>query len=217
MLHKETVSKRTLDLINRLMADDHLKSFYLVGGTALSLMIGHRISVDIDLFTDRDFNAEKSSQYLQKHYQTDLNSISKNSVSGFIENIKFDLIAHRYPHVKPLLTIEGIRMISIYDIAAMKVNAIVGNGTRVKDFIDVYYLLKEMSFHELIDTYLKKYPNVNPVIAKASLRYYNDIDFTVSVTMIKEELKWKDIERSIKKSISLYEKETRSKPGNFVN
>lgn len=217
MLHKETVSKGTLDLINRLMADDHLKSFYLVGGTALSLMIGHRISIDIDLFTNRGFNAEKSSQYLQEHYQTDLNSISKNSVSGFIENIKFDLIAHRYPHVKPLLIIEGIRMLSIYDIAAMKVNAIVGNGTRIKDFLDVYYLLKEMSFHELIDSYLKKYPDVNPNIAKAALRYYNDIDFTVSVTMIKEELKWKDIERSIKKSISVYEKEGLSKPGDLVN
>jgi hypothetical protein len=217
MLHKETVTKGTLDLINRLMADDYLKSFYLVGGTALSLLIGHRISIDIDLFTNRGFNAEKASRYLQKHYQTDLNNISENSVSGFIENIKFDLIAHRYPHVKPLLTIEGIRMLSIYDIAAMKVNAIVGNGTRVKDFLDVYYLLKEMSFHELLDAYLKKYPDVNHTIAKASLCYYNDIDFTVSVTMIKEELKWTDVERSIKKSIRLYEKEKRSSPGDIVN
>lgn len=74
-----------------------------------------------------------------------------------------------------------------------------------------------MSFHELIDSYLKKYPDVNPNIAKAALRYYNDIDFTVSVTMIKEELKWKDIERSIKKSISVYEKEGLFKPGDLVN
>lgn len=217
MLYKETVSKRTLDLINRLMADDHLKSFYLVGGTALSLRIGHRISIDIDLFTDKEFNAEKASQYLKKHYQTDLNTISKNSVSGFIENVKFDLIAHRYTHVKPILTIEGIRMLSIYDIAAMKVNAIVGNGTRIKDFIDVYYLLQEMSFQELLEAYLKKYPDVNTNIAKASLRYYNDIDFTVSVTMMKEELKWKEIERSIKRSINLYDKERQSKPKGFIN
>lgn len=180
-------------------------------------MIGHRISIDIDLFTDKEFNAEKASQYLKKHYQTDLNIISKNSVSGFIENVKFDLIAHRYTHVKPILTIEGIRMLSIYDIAAMKVNAIVGNGTRIKDFIDVYYLLQEMSFQELLEAYLKKYPDVNTNIAKASLRYYNDIDFTVSVTMMKEELKWKEIERSIKRSINLYDKERQSKPKGFIN
>jgi len=53
MLHKETVTAGTLDLIRRLMDDAHLQQFYLVGGTALALMLGHRISIDIDLFTDK--------------------------------------------------------------------------------------------------------------------------------------------------------------------
>lgn len=59
MLHKETIEAETLDLIYRLVADENLKRFNLVGGTALALMIGHRISVDIDLFTDTEFDAEK--------------------------------------------------------------------------------------------------------------------------------------------------------------
>lgn len=208
MLHKETVTTGTLDLINRLMADDHLKVFYLVGGTALSLMIGHRISIDIDLFTDQEFDAPELAQYLKNNYRTDLNSVSKNSISGFIEDIKFDLISHRYTQIKPLLTIEGIRMLSI--LAAMKVNAIVGNGTRIKDFLDIYYLLKEMRYQDIIESYLKKYPDVNAGIAKASMLYHKDIDFTISVTMLKEDVKWKDIGKSIKMAITGYEKEKKT-------
>lgn len=161
MLHKETVSEGTLDLINRLMADEQLKDFYLVGGTALSLMIGHRISIDIDLFTDKDFDAPLVAEYLKSQYETEVRSVNKNSVSGFMEGIKFDLISHRYPHVKPIEIRDGIRMLSLNDIAAMKVNAIVGNGTRIKDFIDIYYLLKELSYRQIIESYVKKYPDVS--------------------------------------------------------
>ena len=68
MLHKETVEASTLDLIYRLMADEDLKEFNLVGGTALSLMVGHRISVDIDLFTDNPFDAERLGALLSAKY-----------------------------------------------------------------------------------------------------------------------------------------------------
>lgn len=209
MLHKETVTAGTLDLINRLMEDDQLKTFYLVGGTALALMIGHRISIDIDLFTDKEFDANEAARYLKNNYDADLNSVSKNSVSGFIEDVKFDLISHIYPHVNPLLTIEGIRMLGLHDIAAMKVNAIVGNGTRIKDFLDVYYLLKEIPYQQILEAYLKKYPNVSAVVARASLLYYKDIDFTTSITLIKETLRWKDVEKNIKSSIAEYDKKNR--------
>jgi len=209
LLHKETITGGTLDLIDRLMADSLLVKFYLVGGTALALMIGHRISIDIDLFTDEEFNAAEIAHYLQENYRTDINSISTNSVSGFIEDVKFDLISHRYIHVKPILIIEGIRMASLVDIAAMKINAIVGNGTRIKDFLDIYYLLQKMTYSEILEAYLKKYPDVNATVAKASLLYYVDIDFTISITLIKGALKWKDVEKSIKKAIKSHEMTTR--------
>jgi hypothetical protein len=71
MLHKETVEASTLDLIIRLMADENLKEFRLVGGTALALIIGHRISIDIDLFTDKPFDAEKLGSILSAKYKLD--------------------------------------------------------------------------------------------------------------------------------------------------
>lgn len=206
MLHKETVSEGTLDLIHRLMADEQLKDFYLVGGTALSLMIGHRISIDIDLFTDKNFDAPVIAEYLKSKYETEVRSVNKNSISGFLEGIKFDLISHRYPHVKPIEIIEGIRMLSLNDIAAMKVNAIVGNGTRIKDFIDIYYLLKQISYGQVIESYVKKYPDVSPRIARASLLYHKDIDFTMNITLLKDRVSWPAIEKGIRSAISAHDK-----------
>ena len=97
MLHTSAVEARTLDLIKLLMADAGLKDFFTVGGTALSLQIGHRISIDIDLFTEKDFNAVSLRQYLELHHQmTDAKTIV-NGIFGFIDNIKIDMIAHKYP------------------------------------------------------------------------------------------------------------------------
>lgn len=207
MLHKETVTAGTLDLIRRLMDDAHLQQFYLVGGTALALMLGHRISIDIDLFTDKEFDTAQMVKYLSANYETELKSTGKNSITGFLEGIKFDLIAHQYPYVKPVINLEGIRMLSLHDIAAMKVNAIVGNGTRVKDFLDVHFLLKNITYEEMINAYLKKYPDVSANMARSSLLYHKDIDFTVPVTMIKDGLKWKEVDRSIRSAIADYEKQ----------
>ena len=67
MLHKETVSPSTLELLTTLMKDCRLKHFVLVGGTSLSLQLGHRISVDLDLFSDLSFDESELSSYFQKY------------------------------------------------------------------------------------------------------------------------------------------------------
>ena len=120
MLHTETVEAGTLDLIKRLMADAELHDFFMVGGTALSLLIGHRISIDIDLFTEKDFDASALRRYLEQyHRMTDAKTIG-NGIFGFIDNVKIDIIAHKYPLIKPLQIIDGIRMSSLEDIGVMK-------------------------------------------------------------------------------------------------
>ena len=125
MLHKETVAAETLDLINRLMADEDLQNFNLVGGTALALMTGHRISVDIDLFTDTAFDAKRLSSILSNKYRIENLETDSNTINCFIEDIKVDCIAHRYPWIQPVAVVEGIRLASMSDIAAMKFNAII--------------------------------------------------------------------------------------------
>ncbi len=197
MLHSETVEARTLDLIKRLMQDEELKNFRLVGGTALSLCMGHRISIDIDLFTNQDFDAPKLYERLQNYYKGEKLRAIKNGVFGLIDDIKIDLIAHQYPWLKPVNEIEGIRMASLEDIGAMKVHAIVQSGSRFKDFVDVYYLLEHLSNKELIDTYQKKYPDTNPVLAQNALIYFSDIDFDIPVNLMEKKLDWNKIARRL--------------------
>lgn len=207
MLFKETVTKGTLDLITALMRDPLLRNFYLVGGTALSLKIGHRKSIDIDLFTSNEFDSSLLGNYLSRNYGASLTLQIKNCVKGQIDGVEFDFISHRYPHIRPPETIEGIRMMSLADIAAMKINAIVGSGTRIKDFIDIHYLLKRMEYSNMLKYYCAKYPDVTPGMARSSLLYHNDINFKVPVVLYDAKLKWNDVETSIKRAIADYEKE----------
>jgi hypothetical protein len=202
MLFKKTVTPATLDLIAKLVRDPLLQDFYLVGGTALSLKIGHRKSIDIDLFTVSEFDGRKMARYLKKQYHAQLTVQGKNCVKGQINGVEFDFVSHRYPHVKPPETIEGIRMMSLEDIAAMKINAIVGSGKRIKDFVDIHYLLKKMDYRDMVKYYCAKYPNVSSEMAKASLLYHKDIDFNVPVIIYDTKLKWEDVEKGIRKAIA---------------
>jgi len=171
VLPKETVEASTLDLIHRLMADEDLQEFNLVGGTALVLMFGHRISIDIDLFTDNPFDAEKLGKVLSTKYKVDNLETDNNTINCFIEDVKVDFIAHCYPWIQPAFFLEEIRMASIEDIAAMKFNAIVQDGSRLKDFIDIYVLLEHRSLAQLLSCYVQKYPNVNGLTANKALLY----------------------------------------------
>ncbi len=118
------------------MNDELLKDFFLVGGTALSLQIGHRISIDLDFFNQSAFDENFLIAELESKYKFRLDYQSKNTLKGEIENIKVDFITHNYPLSKPLIQEEGVRMASPEDIATMKLNAIAGNGSRLKDFSD---------------------------------------------------------------------------------
>jgi len=206
MLHEETIKPGTLDLINQLMKDQQLNEFYLVGGTALALQIGHRESIDVDLFSVSAFDTGKLAEHLQRNYDARISAQGNNSLKGNIQGVDIDLVTHNYPFVKPIEPIQGIRMVSLEDIAAMKMNAIVNSGQRIKDFIDVHYLLKDMTCEQLLDHYCSKYPNVDANMGRSSLLYHKDIDFKVRVVLTDKSIRWKDMEKSLIKSVRQYDK-----------
>ncbi len=198
MLRTETVTADTLELLKILTRDEKLTDFFLVGGTALSLQIGHRISIDIDLFSAHSFDNNEMLEYLRANYDFRMNFIAKNTLKGLIKEIKTDLITHPYAFVKDLQTVEGIRMASLEDIAAMKLNAISGNGTRLKDFIDVAFLSRYLSLTQMMDAYERKYASRNPVMIAKSLLYHQDIDFNENVQMMTTKYSWKLIEKRLR-------------------
>jgi hypothetical protein len=201
MLQKETVSEPTLELLKTLMNDKLLQNFFLVGGTALALQIGHRISIDLDLFSTRPFDKKEILYTLIKQYNFKLNFESGNALKGEIDHVKVDLITHQYPLINLLIIEEGIRMASLEDIAAMKLNAIVGNGTRVKDFIDIAYLSAYLTPIQMVEAYESKYSSNNPIMAIKALNYYRDIDFNEDVEMIDVNYSWEQIEERLKQML----------------
>lgn len=198
MLHKETVSPVLLDLLCRLLTYQDLDNFVLVGGTALSLRIGNRKSIDIDLFTTGDFPTDSLPDFLKENgFAFHQQSRFKGGLLGHINNIKVDFIRHAYPWIVQPEMIEGIRMASLEDIAAMKLNAITGNGSRLKDFVDIAYLSGYMSLSSMLDWYEQKYPDVNGVMALKSLCYFDDIDFTASISYTNKAMSWDLIKKRI--------------------
>jgi hypothetical protein len=175
MLHKETVDGNTLELIEKLQSDIMLQDFVLVGGTALSLQIGHRLSIDIDFFSKEEFDPQELLEHLEQNYGFREQYRHKNTLKGIVNGISVDLLRHNYDYVVPPKSVGGITMASKQDIAAMKVNAITGDGTRVKDFIDIYFLLKDFSFADIIGFYKTKYNARNDFHAVKSLTYFDDI------------------------------------------
>lgn len=202
MLHKETVEKGTMDLIDRLMKDSKFSSFILVGGTALALKIGHRKSIDIDLFTTTDFNSSEISNHLTDNYNVTRIQAINNGVFCLVDGVKVDLLAHKYSLVKDVEIIDRIRIISLMDIGAMKLNAIYNNGTRLKDFVDVYTLLESFPLKDLLAASELKYPQNNIAMVKNAILHHEDIDFSVPIDFIGQDIKWSVIADRLREAVN---------------
>lgn len=174
MLHFETVNEKLLERLNYLQQLSLLDSFYLVGGTSLALRFGHRISTDIDFFTHAEVDFEYIKEELQQYFDI-LHLQNKKGLSGFSKGVKTDLVSHKYTLLESIEIIDGIRMASLADISAMKINAINNRGKR-KDFIDLYFLLDSFSFDEILNHYALKYKNEDIMIPMRSCIYFDDAD-----------------------------------------
>ncbi|MDR0598442.1 MAG: nucleotidyl transferase AbiEii/AbiGii toxin family protein [Treponema sp.] len=177
MLQKQAVPEKLLELVEKLQNIPALDEFVLVGGTSLALQIGHRMSEDIDLFTQEDIDQEFIIETLRKEFGSSfsVSALSRNTINCVISNIKIDLLRHGYPYVDAIIRKDKLRLLGLPDIAAMKLNAIAGNGTRVKDFIDVYFLLDRFSLKQMFSFYKKKYADQDVYHVKKSLTYFDDI------------------------------------------
>jgi len=197
MLYKQTVAPKTLELLNQLMHDTAFDRFLLVGGTSLSLQLGHRISIDLDLFCNETFDEQKLAEYLRTKYRFELDFIDNETVKGEIAGVKIDCIAHKYPWLTSPTEIDGIRLAQFEDLAAMKLNAIVGNGTRIKDYIDIAFISTKMSLNQMLSAYQTKYTSNGMMVLKA-IAYFDDINFDEPITMLDTtKFDWKKIRKHL--------------------
>lgn len=200
MLRRETVEEGTLELLIQLQSEEYLSDFVLVGGTALSLQIGHRKSIDLDFFTVSDFDSNILIDNLSPKYNLTVRHQTAQTLIGMIDGIKVDFIRFRYPFIRPLITLEGIRMLSVEDIAPMKLDAIVGRGKK-KDFYDLYFLLQQYSLKDLLVLYTEKYKHQSDFHVIRSLAYFEDAEPDPDPLVFDTYLSWDSVKNAISKAI----------------
>jgi len=185
------------------MRDSKFSDFLLAGGTNLALRLGHRKSVDLDLFSYQHFDSISLAEYLTQNYNFEKTDVrDKDTVMGFINNVKVDIIAHIYPLIdEPFIVENTIRLYSIRDIVAMKLVAISDSGKRLKDFVDIAFLSTQMSLNQMLEAYALKYKRSSALHAVRGLSYFDDIDFDTTIDLINSAFNWKKIEKRIRAMI----------------
>jgi predicted nucleotidyltransferase component of viral defense system len=205
MLLTKTLAPDTLELLKTLMQKPYLNNFRLVGGTALSMQIGHRISVDLDLFSNEQFDTFELKSLLAEDFSSFLTELERtNTLICSIDSIKVDFIRFRYEFAFPIIEEDGIRLADIRDIAPMKIDAISGRGKK-KDFFDLYFLLQKYSMKELLELYQLKYKHTTIFHVIKSINYFADAEPDNDPLFFDKKLTWEKVKKTIIKEIQKIE------------
>lgn len=201
MLQTSTVASSTLELLKKLQAEPLLSSVRLVGGTALSLQIGHRESEDLDLFSVEPLDDNLVQSMLIDKYGFVPSVIAQNTLIGFLQGIKIDVIYHPFSWLDGSVEENGMRIASIADVAAMKMHAIINSGKRPKDFVDIAFLSMHYSYNEIKQLLLRRYPAYDPIMADKAIIYFGDIDEVLipSIKMLGYQFDFERIKKRIVK------------------
>ena len=168
------------------------------------------MSDDIDLFTRHDINKDEILGFLNKNYSGKYQIINiQNSILQVVINgIKVDLVKYDYELIEDIKAESGIKYIGKKDIAAMKLMAVANRGDQAKDFIDIYYLLKEIPLMDMFEYYKKKYKQNDIGLIKRSLVYFDDVTENnwLAVKLLHDKLSIKKIKQKIIDEINNYHK-----------
>lgn len=199
MLQYKTIHPGTLQLLKDLQGLPLFQETRLVGGTSLALQLGHRNSVDLDFFGKVEAPSEEIREALSVGHTLTVVNESKNINIYLVDGIKVDIVNYRYEWIDDPVSGDGFLLAGIKDIAAMKIAAIVGRGTK-KDFIDLHFLLRHFSLKEILDLYMQKYPDGSMFVAMKSLSYFEDAEPDPMPVMF-ESVSWETVKDSIRQAL----------------
>jgi len=199
MLHYNTIAPNTLELLKTLQKASEFSELRLVGGTSLALQIGHRKSIDLDLFGTITADELSISQRLNEIGKVTILKNTKNIKIFLIDGIKVDIVNYHYKWLESAKVTNDIILADKKDIAAMKLAAITGRGTK-KDFIDLFFLLKYYNLEQLLNFYNQKYNDGSVFLVLKSLIYFEDAEQSEEPFMLKP-YKWNKVKEQIKQAI----------------
>lgn len=174
MLQYHAVPSAVCELLKLLAPSPVLAAFALAGGTSLALRFGHRLSVDLDFFTECSFDPEALHAGLELP-QAMVVSRTHGSLTLNQNGTKLDFLRHAYPLLQTPDLVDDVRLMSVPDVAAMKLNAIANRGSK-KDFFDLCLLLERFSINEMLKWFEQKYTNADPFIVIRSLAWFDDAE-----------------------------------------
>ncbi|OGM33748.1 hypothetical protein A3D00_04095 [Candidatus Woesebacteria bacterium RIFCSPHIGHO2_02_FULL_38_9] len=182
---------RAIQLVSKIPV---FREAYLAGGTALALLIGHRISVDLDFFTQKEFDESQLSTSLHVYPEFTEQQKSWRTILGKIGETSISLFYYKYPLLEKTTNFEGIQIVGMKDLSAMKINAIEDRGTR-RDFIDLFFLTKKYSVDEMLNFYDNKYGVLEEHLYSIirALNYFDDAEKEVAMPKMLVDVSWDEV------------------------
>lgn len=196
-MHKQTLAKNTERVLEKIAGSGISEDFYLAGGTALALELGHRKSDDLDWFSSKPFSNDRVKKKLSEIGAFELTSEEQGTIHGVLDEVKVSFLEYGYGMLYPFVRFENANLADERDIAAMKIDAMSSRGSR-KDFVDMYFLLKKYSILDLIGFFEQKYKNIqfNKLHILKSMTFFADAEAEPMPIMM-QQVSWEEIKQTI--------------------
>lgn len=212
MIHWQILDSNRKKLLPKLSFTSQLK-FYMAGGTALALQIGHRTSIDFDFYRQEEFKkAEFRNKFEDAFFDYKLKFLrdDKNTFELQINDIHLSCFYYPYDLIRNVVHVGGVNVASIEDIAAMKMIAIVQRGT-FRDFVDMYYLINKFGLPKILELTSDKYKTFEYYSGLRGLIYFEDAEKSLGyeqkrVRLLDKTLTWKKVKDYIKKTVIDYQR-----------
>ncbi len=196
-MFEETLPKTTRHYLDLLAQKDISKPFYLAGGTAVALHLGHRISVDFDFFTPESFDVNYLEDELKTFSEYRRERLAKDTLLGTLEDVRISFFRYRYNLLEPPVSFLGTQILQLPDLAAMKIEAI-GQRNVKRDFMDLYFIVHQagISIENALEYHKAKYTglDINYGHIILSLGYFDEADDDAMPQMLKP-AKWEEVKK----------------------
>lgn len=212
MIHWHILDLRRKNLLPKLSFTGKL-NFYLAGGTALALQIGHRTSIDFDFYSGKKFKKGQFRNIFQEELKGFDVKFLRDDDDTFelkIDDINLSYFYYPYELIRKTVGLKGVEIASIEDIAAMKMIAIVQRGT-FRDFVDIYYLIQKFGLLKIFELTSEKYKSFDIYSGLRGLIYFDDAEKSFEqeqkrVRLLDKNLTWKNVKNYIKKTVITYQR-----------
>lgn len=196
-MYEKPLNEKTKLVLEKVEKLRPIKDFYLAGGTALAIQLGHRESIDLDFFSRKKFSVSDMEKELSSIGKYILSKKDDRTLDGVLDGVKISFFHYDYGLLYPLVKFDNMQAADERDIACMKLDAISSRGSK-KDFIDIYFLLEKYSLEKLIMFFEKKYKNIeyNKLHILKSLTYFEDAEDEPMPVMIKG-VEWGEVKKKI--------------------